>query len=100
MDFQLSAQYGDFQQAARRFSQHELVAVAKECERTSEPVPEAVRRVAINGAQVMSACGYSKDYAMERKMRDAWVWGIGGGHIDLQKANITGALVGRRFSQR
>lgn len=61
---------------------------------------EAVRRVVANGAQVMGAVGYSKDYPMEQKMRDAWVWGIGGGHIDLQKVNITGELVGRRFSQR
>ncbi|HEY8706611.1 MAG TPA: acyl-CoA dehydrogenase, partial [Burkholderiaceae bacterium] len=61
---------------------------------------EAVRRVVANGAQVMGAVGYSKDYPMEQKMRDAWVWGIGGGHIDLQKVNITGELIGRRFSQR
>ncbi|MCW5656804.1 MAG: acyl-CoA dehydrogenase family protein [Burkholderiaceae bacterium] len=61
---------------------------------------EAVRRVVANGAQVMGAVGYSKDYPMEQKMRDAWVWGIGGGHIDLQKVNIAGELVGRRFSQR
>lgn len=53
-----------------------------------------------NGAQVMGAVGYSRDYPMEQKMRDAWVWGIGGGHIDLQKVNIAGELVGRRFSQR
>ncbi|MBI5720939.1 MAG: acyl-CoA dehydrogenase family protein [Burkholderiales bacterium] len=61
---------------------------------------EAVRRVVANGAQVMGAVGYSKDYPMEQKMRDAWLWGIGGGHIDLQKVNIAGELVGRRFSQR
>jgi alkylation response protein AidB-like acyl-CoA dehydrogenase len=61
---------------------------------------EAVRRVVANGAQVMGAVGYSRDYPMEQKMRDAWVWGIGGGHIDLQKVNIAGELVGRRFSQR
>ena len=61
---------------------------------------EAVRRVVTHGAQVMGACGYSAAYPMEQKMRDAWLWGIGGGHIDLQKVNITSELVGRRFSQR
>ncbi len=61
---------------------------------------EAVRRVVTHGAQVMGACGYSSAYPMEQKMRDAWLWGIGGGHIDLQKVNITSELVGRRFSQR
>jgi butyryl-CoA dehydrogenase len=61
---------------------------------------EAVRRVVANGAQVMGAYGYSTAYPMEQKMRDAWLWGIGGGHIDLQKVNIAGELVSRRFSQR
>ncbi len=61
---------------------------------------EAVRRIVANGAQVMAAVGYSRDYPMKQKMRDAWVWGIGGGHIDLPKVNIGGELVGRGFSQR
>ena len=61
---------------------------------------EAVRRVVANGMQVMGACGYSSDYPMEQKVRDSWVWGIGGGHIDMQKTNIASDLVGRRFSQR
>lgn len=61
---------------------------------------EAVRRVVANGIQVMGAVGYSSEYPMEQKVRDSWVWGIGGGHIDMQKTNIAGELVGRRFSQR
>ncbi len=61
---------------------------------------EMVRRVVANGIQVMGACGYSKAYPMEQKVRDSWVWGIGGGHIDLQKTNIAAEMVGRRFPQR
>ncbi len=61
---------------------------------------EMVRRVVAHGLQVMGAYGYSKEYPMEQKVRDAWLWGIGGGHIDLQKVNIAAELVGRRFSQR
>jgi len=61
---------------------------------------EMVRRVVAHGIQVMGAYGYSKEYPMEQKVRDSWVWGIGGGHIDLQKVNIASELVGRRFSQR
>jgi alkylation response protein AidB-like acyl-CoA dehydrogenase len=34
------------------------------------------------------------------RMRDAWGWGIAGGAIDIQKVNIAGAMVGRRFDQR
>ena len=33
-------------------------------------------------------------------LRDAWGWGIAGGAIDIQKVNIAGAMVGRRFDQR
>jgi butyryl-CoA dehydrogenase len=37
---------------------------------------------------------------MERRLRDAWGWGIAGGAIDIQKVNIAAAMVGRRFDQR
>jgi len=61
---------------------------------------EAARRVVAHGIQVMGACGVSKEFPMEQKFRDAWVWGIGGGHIDMHKVNIAADLVGKRFSQR
>jgi len=48
----------------------------------------------------MGGYGYSTSYPIEQKLRDAWGWGIAGGAIDIQKTNITAALVGRRFSQR
>ena len=47
-----------------------------------------------------NAYGYSKEFPMERRMRDAWGWGIAGGAIDIQKTNIASAMVGRRFNQR
>ena len=50
--------------------------------------------------QLMGGYGYSKDNALERRFRDAWGWGIGGGAIDIQKVNIASAMVGRRFDQR
>lgn len=58
------------------------------------------RDVTGNAVQLMGAYGYSKDFPMERRMRDAWGWGIAGGAIDIQKVNIASALVGRRFDQR
>ncbi len=61
---------------------------------------EIAREVTGNAVQLMGAYGYSKEYPMERRMRDAWGWGIAGGAIDIQKTNITSALVGRRFNQR
>lgn len=58
------------------------------------------REVTGNAVQLMGAYGYSKDYPMERRLRDAWGWGIAGGAIDIQKTNIASAMVGRRFDQR
>ncbi|WP_120075469.1 acyl-CoA dehydrogenase family protein [Aurantiacibacter odishensis] len=58
------------------------------------------REVTGNAVQLMGAYGYSKEFPMERRMRDAWGWGIAGGAIDIQKTNIASAMVGRRFDQR
>jgi len=61
---------------------------------------EIAREVAGHGVQLMGAYGYSREYPMERRLRDAWGWGIAGGAIDIQKVNIAAAMVGRRFVQR
>lgn len=61
---------------------------------------EIAREVTSNAVQLMGAYGYSKDFGMERRMRDAWGWGIAGGAIDIQKVNIASAMIGRRFNQR
>ena len=61
---------------------------------------ETVREVTGKAMQLMGGYGYSKDFPLEQKLRDAWGWGIAGGAIDIQKMNITSALVGRRFNQR
>ena len=58
------------------------------------------REVTGNAVQLMGAYGYSKEFPMERRMRDAWGWGIAGGAIDIQKTNIAAAMAGRRFDQR
>jgi butyryl-CoA dehydrogenase len=61
---------------------------------------EIARTVTGNAIQLMGGYGYSKQYPMERRFRDAWGWGIAGGAIDIQKVNIASAIVGRRFDQR
>lgn len=61
---------------------------------------EMTRSVTTDALQLMGGYGYAKEYGMERKFRDAYGWGIAGGAIDIQKVNIAGGLVGRRFSQR
>jgi butyryl-CoA dehydrogenase len=61
---------------------------------------EIAREVCGNAVQLMGGYGYSREYPMERRLRDAWGWGIAGGAIDIQKINIASAMVGRRFDQR
>ncbi len=61
---------------------------------------EIARSVTGDAVQLLGGYGYSKEYPMERRMRDGWGWGIAGGSIDIQKINIASALVGRRFNQR
>jgi len=61
---------------------------------------EIARTVTGNVVQLMGGYGYSKEYPAERRLRDAWGWGIAGGAIDIQKVNIASAMVGRRFDQR
>ena len=61
---------------------------------------EIARTVTGNVVQLMGGYGYSREYPAERRMRDAWGWGIAGGAIDIQKVNIASAMVGRRFDQR
>ena len=61
---------------------------------------EMCRDVTATAVQLMGGYGYSTEYPIEQKFRDAFGWGIAGGAIDIQKVNITSALVGRRFNQR
>ena len=61
---------------------------------------EMARWVTGMAVQLMGGYGYSTEFPMERRMRDAWGWGIAGGTIDIQKVNIAAAMVGRRFDQR
>jgi len=61
---------------------------------------EIAREVCGHAVQLMGGYGYSREYPMERRLRDAWGWGIAGGAVDIQKVNIAGAMVGKRFDQR
>ena len=61
---------------------------------------ESAREVVGQALQLMGGYGYAKAYPMERRLRDAWGWGIAGGAIDIQKVNIAAGMVGRRFNQR
>lgn len=59
-----------------------------------------VREVTGMALQIHGGYGYSKEYPVERMMRDAWGWGIAGGTIEIQKITIASQLLNRRFDQR
>ena len=61
---------------------------------------EMSREVTTTAMQLMGGYGYNKEYGMERRVRDAFGWGIAGGTIDIQKINIASAMIGRRYNQR
>jgi len=61
---------------------------------------QMVREVTAMAVQIHGGYGYSKEYPVERMMRDGWGWGIAGGTIEIQKITIASQLLGRRFDQR
>jgi len=50
--------------------------------------------------QVFGGYGYSTEYPVERMLRDSRGWPVAGGTVQMQRVNIAGAMLGRRFSQR
>ncbi|MFQ5996436.1 MAG: acyl-CoA dehydrogenase family protein [Dehalococcoidales bacterium] len=61
---------------------------------------EMVREVTGLALQIHGGYGYSKEYPVERMLRDGWGWGIAGGTIEMQKITIASQLLNRRFDQR
>ena len=58
------------------------------------------REVAASALQIHGGYGYSKEYPVERAMRDVWVWGIAGGTEQMNRIVIAQELLNRRFDQR
>ncbi|WP_439469913.1 acyl-CoA dehydrogenase family protein [Blastomonas fulva] len=58
------------------------------------------RCVTGKAVNLMGGYGYSGRNPMERRIHDAWGWGIAGRAIDLQQVNIASTMIGRRFDQR
>lgn len=61
---------------------------------------QMVREVTGMALQIHGGYGYSKEYPVERMMRDGWGWGVAGGTIEIQKITIASLLLRRRFDQR
>lgn len=61
---------------------------------------ETAKEVTDMSLQVFGGYGYSKEYPIERMLRDSRGWPLAGGTVQMQRINIAGAMLGRRFSQR
>jgi butyryl-CoA dehydrogenase len=61
---------------------------------------EMAKEVTDMAMQVFGGYGYSKDYPVERMLRDSRGWAVAGGTVQMQRINIAGAMLGRRFNQR
>jgi alkylation response protein AidB-like acyl-CoA dehydrogenase len=61
---------------------------------------EMAKEVTDMALQVFGGYGYSKEYPIERILRDSRGWPLAGGTVQMQRINIAGAMLGRRFNQR
>ena len=61
---------------------------------------EMAKEVTDMAMQIFGGYGYSKEYPIERMLRDSRGWPLAGGTVQIQRINIAGAMLGRRFNQR
>jgi butyryl-CoA dehydrogenase len=61
---------------------------------------EMVREVTDMAMQIFGGYGYSKEFPLERMLRDGRAWGVAGGTIQMLKITLASMVFGRRFNQR
>ena len=61
---------------------------------------QMVREVTDLAMQVFGGYGYSKEFPIERMLRDARAWGLAGGTLQMLKITLASMIFGRRFNQR
>lgn len=61
---------------------------------------EMAKEVTDMAMQIFGGYGYSKEYPIERMLRDSRGWPLAGGTVQIQRINIASAMLGRRFNQR
>jgi len=61
---------------------------------------EMVKEVTDKAMQIFGGYGYSKEYPIERMLRDARAWGVAGGTLQMLRITMASMIFGRRFDQR
>ena len=61
---------------------------------------EMVKDVTDKAMQVFGGYGYSKEFPMERMLRDGRAWAVAGGTVQMLRITLASMIFGRRFDQR
>jgi butyryl-CoA dehydrogenase len=61
---------------------------------------EMVIEVTNAAMQVFGGYGYSKEFPVERMLRDARAWCVAGGTVQMLRITMASLLFARRFDQR
>jgi butyryl-CoA dehydrogenase len=61
---------------------------------------EMVKEVTDLAMQTFGGYGYSKEFPLERMLRDSRAWGVAGGTLQMLKVTVASMIFGRRFDQR
>jgi butyryl-CoA dehydrogenase len=61
---------------------------------------EMVREVTDMAMQIFGGYGYSREFPIERMVRDSRAWGVAGGTLEMLKVTVASMIFGRRFNQR
>ena len=61
---------------------------------------EMVKEVTDMAMQIFGGYGYSKEFPLERMLRDSRAWSVAGGTLQMLKVTVASMIFGRRFDQR
>jgi len=61
---------------------------------------EMVREVTDKAMQILGGYGYSREFPIERMLRDSRAWGVAGGTLQMLRITMASIIFGRRFDQR
>lgn len=61
---------------------------------------EMVKEVTDAAMQILGGYGYSREFPVERMLRDSRAWGLAGGTLQMLRITMASMIFGRRFDQR
>ena len=61
---------------------------------------EMVKDVTDKAMQILGGYGYSREFPLERMLRDGRAWSVAGGTVQMLRITMASMIYGRRFDQR